>query len=66
MTDEEFEQFKQSRADEYDARKSKNKEQVLKYNDKINKAFQKQVEMNLDPQIKEYYDDKTMTELLAL
>lgn len=66
LTDEEFEQFKQSRADEYDARKSKNKEQVLKYNDKINKAFQKQVEMNLDPQIKEYYDDKTMTELLAL
>jgi hypothetical protein len=66
MTDEEFEQYKQSRADEYTAMKNKNKEQVLKYNDKINKAFQKQVEQNLDPQLKEYYDNKTITELLAM
>jgi hypothetical protein len=66
MTDDELEQYKQNIAAEYDARKNKNKEQVLKYNDKINKAFQKQVEQNLDPQIKEYYDDKTITELLAL
>ena len=66
MTDDELEQYKQNVAAEYDARKNKNKEQVLKYNDKINKAFQKQVEQNLDPQIKEYYDDKTITELLAL
>jgi DNA anti-recombination protein RmuC len=66
MTDEEFEQYKQSRAAEYTAMKNKNKEQVLKYNDKINKAFQKQVEQNLDPQLKEYYDNKTITELLAM
>jgi hypothetical protein len=66
MTDEEFEQYKQDRAAEYTAMKNKNKEQVLEYNDKINKAFQKQVEQNLDPQLKEYYDNKTITELLAM
>lgn len=65
MSDEEYKQYIQDRVNENNANIERNKEKVLGYQQKINNAFAEKVAKNLDPEIKDYYDNKSITELMT-